>query len=146
MTNDSTLTALQSKFIDEYIKTLNPRQSAINAGYSKSNAAYRAAELLKNPRIVAEIHARIESLPDSLVVTKSFIVKKLLQIVAHTAVEEAVTDKNGAPTGQVRLKDAAVALRALDMLAKCYVPEPTQNPDGDGVRLMFIENLDEEKI
>ena len=78
--------------------------------------------------------------------TKSFIVKKLLQIVANTTLEESVLDKNGSPTGQIKLKDPAVALRALDALAKCFLPAQPQPAEDNGVRLMFIENLDDSKI
>lgn len=45
------LTAKQKKFVDEYLKTDNATQSAINAGYSKKTAGGTAYENLKKPHI-----------------------------------------------------------------------------------------------
>jgi len=49
------LTPKQKKFADEYIKTGNATQSAIEAGYSKRTAAVIATENLIKPNIKAYI-------------------------------------------------------------------------------------------
>ena len=49
------LTAKQSKFVASYQLTGNPRESAINAGYSVKSAPEIACRLVKNPKIIAQI-------------------------------------------------------------------------------------------
>ena len=54
------LTPLQENFVEEFCATFQKRDSAVRAGYSKSGAAVRANELLKNSEVVSEIRRRIE--------------------------------------------------------------------------------------
>lgn len=56
------LTHREAKFIDEYMVTMNQRQSALNAGYTQNpNAASQAAsDLLNTPKIAEEIKHRME--------------------------------------------------------------------------------------
>ena len=75
--------------------------------------------------------------------------KKLLQIITFSSEKEAVLDKTGEPTWAQRLRDAAVALRALDSLTRIYErqkDETSATIDPQSVRIMCIENLDENKI
>ena len=75
--------------------------------------------------------------------------KQLLQIITFSSEKEPILDKSGEPTGFSRLRDAAVALRALDSLARIYERQKSETAssiDSEGVRIMCIENLDENKI
>lgn len=54
------LTPLETKFIDEYIKTGNGRQSVINAGYKSKTPAQQAQSLLNKDYIAEEINHRLE--------------------------------------------------------------------------------------
>jgi phage terminase small subunit len=45
----------EQKFIEEYLKHSNGKQSAISAGYSSASAASTACKLLKRPRIAEAI-------------------------------------------------------------------------------------------
>ncbi|MFR6454907.1 MAG: terminase small subunit, partial [Peptoniphilus lacrimalis] len=54
------LTIKQKKFADEYIKTGNATQSAINAGYSKKTARVTGAENLTKPNIKAYVDERMK--------------------------------------------------------------------------------------
>lgn len=49
------LSARMSKFVASYQLTGNATQSAINAGYSATNARIEGFRLLRNPKIVAEL-------------------------------------------------------------------------------------------
>ena len=49
------LSAKQQKFIASYQITLDPKQSAINAGYSANSASVEGCRLLKHPKIKAEL-------------------------------------------------------------------------------------------
>lgn len=45
------LSTKQQRFADEYLKSLNITQSAINAGYSKTSAHVAGSRLLKNDKV-----------------------------------------------------------------------------------------------
>lgn len=51
------LTSKQSKFIASYQIIRNATQAAINAGYPEKTAASMGCQLMKNPKIVAELDA-----------------------------------------------------------------------------------------
>jgi len=55
MAKNKVLSAKQQKFIASYQITLDPKQSAINAGYSANSAAVEGCRLLKHPKIKAEL-------------------------------------------------------------------------------------------
>ena len=149
MKKKTTLTQQQKRFVANYIKSLDATKSAVEAGYKTETAKQKAQELLKNPQIIAQIHYQIESESNSLNINNAYIVKKLLQIINSTSQEEALMDKTGVPTGQTKLKDAAVALRAVDILAKFTSPQKAEYSsisDNSGIKIMCIENLDDSKI
>jgi hypothetical protein len=50
------LSSKQQKFIASYQLTLDPKQSALNAGYSANSAHVEGCRLLKNPKIIAELN------------------------------------------------------------------------------------------
>ena len=56
------LTAKQKKFADNYIKTGNATQSAIDAGYSKKTAPTIASENLIKPNIKAYIDEKMREI------------------------------------------------------------------------------------
>lgn len=138
------LTPSQLRFVDAYIETLDPLKSAAAAGYAKDTIKDRAKELLKDPRVLAKIHERIELLPAALRINKAFIVKKLLDIVKSASSPEESFDKQGNPSGP-KIKDAATALRALDALARCCAQNGEIQQGGD-VRVLCIENLNDAKL
>jgi len=149
MNNKKPLTPHQKRFAYNYAQSLDPTKSAVNAGYKATTAKERANELLKNPQILDEIHAQIDFAAKTLRINSAFIVKKLLQIISNTSEIEPIVDKSGVPTGANKLRDAAVALRAVDCLSKLFLKESDETPlpiSENGVRIMCIENLNDEKI
>lgn len=71
------LTIKQKKFADEYIKTGNATQSAINAGYSKKYANTNASKLLQNTTIKAYIDERMKELDEEAIADQKEILKGL---------------------------------------------------------------------
>lgn len=71
------LTIKQKKFADEYIKTGNATQSAINAGYSKKYANTNASKLLQNTTIKAYIDDRMKKLEEEAIADQKEILKGL---------------------------------------------------------------------
>lgn len=57
----SKLNEMQLKFVSEYLKTSSPTASAIAAGYAPAGAKSQAYQLLRNPKIKAELQ-RVQAL------------------------------------------------------------------------------------
>jgi len=142
-----TLTPLQKRFTEEYIKDLNPEKAAIRAGYSKANAYTRAEALLNDPYIVEEIKRLIKSQTQKLRVEKSYIIEKLLNIAEFSLTVEEVLDKNGNPTGIKKFRDTAAGMKALELLGKHSASlESHSDVDNETPKINIINNLDENKI
>lgn len=71
------LTIKQKKFADEYIKSGNATQSAINAGYSKKTARVTGAENLTKPNIKAYVDERMKKLEEEAIADQKEILKGL---------------------------------------------------------------------
>ena len=149
MTNQK-LTPQQSRFVLEFAELLEPKTAALRAGYRPKDAARRAQELLNNPRIIDELYRVIESCATKLLPNRAFFTKKLLDIIAYASLADP--QHGGKPV------DPTLALRALDLLSK-YCREassdgskskPASETDnaeqGPDIRVLCIENLDENKI
>lgn len=52
------LTDRQQRFIAEYLTDLNAKRAAIAVGYSPKTAESQASQLLKNPKVAAEVSKR----------------------------------------------------------------------------------------
>lgn len=81
------MTAKQKKFADEFIKSGNATQAAIQAEYSKKTARQSGSENLSKPYIKQYIQAKMQKIEDG----KIMDAKEALQIVAKIARGEAVT-------------------------------------------------------
>lgn len=71
------LTIKQKKFADEYIKTGNVYQSAINAGYSENYAKSDACKILEKPSVKAYIDERMKELDEEAIADQKEILKGL---------------------------------------------------------------------
>lgn len=71
------LTIKQKKFADEYIKTGNATQSAINAGYSEKTARKIGSENLTKPDVKAYIDERMKKLEEEAIADQKEILKGL---------------------------------------------------------------------
>lgn len=81
------LTPKQKKFADEYIKTGNATQSAINAGYKKKSARFSGAENLTKPYIKAYIDKQLDKIESD----KIMGAKEALQLLTSIARGEGHT-------------------------------------------------------
>lgn len=71
------LTIKQKKFADEYIKTGNAYQSALNAGYSESYSKGNVIKLLENVSVKTYINERMEELEEEAIADQKEILKGL---------------------------------------------------------------------
>lgn len=142
------LTELQKKFVNEFVRSLNPLESCKKAGYAEKNINYTMADLMHSERVRAVIEHKIEESVLQLMPCRAFFVKKLLDIITAATATEEVLDRSGNATGKTKLADASVALRALEALAKYFPAESTDNAVQDSSEREFlcIENLDTERI
>jgi len=145
LNNSDGLSTQQKKFITYFLKSMNPTQSAINAGYSKASAKKTADNLLSNPVIIAEINSRLKQQASSLRVKKLYVVKKLLDIIEFSLSEEDILDKEGNKTGKTKLRDTTAGLRALESLSK-YLSLGASADEQAEEKSSFIENINFKKI
>ena len=63
------LTPKQERFANEYMKTLNVTQSAINAGYSSNSAHVTGSRLLRNEKVKDYIQSKKDKIIDDTILT-----------------------------------------------------------------------------
>ena len=85
------MTPKQQKFCDEYIKTGNATQSAINAGYSKKTAKQIGQENLTKLDIKTYINRRMETIADNTIATAEETLGILTKIVRGEHTEQVTT-------------------------------------------------------
>lgn len=95
------LTIKQDKFIKEYIKTGNGKQSAIKAGYSKKTAGEMAYENLNKPQIKVKIEKTMSETAEKMGINAEFVLGNL----KHFASKK-------------KMKAANAALKANELLGK----------------------------
>ncbi len=115
------LTIKQQKFADEYIKTGNATQSAINAGYSKKSAQQMGAENLLKPVIKSYIDKQLTKLEDEAIADAKEVMKYLTQAMRGETYDEVYykSEYGGEKLGKVRIpsKDR---IKAAELLGKRY--------------------------
>ncbi len=84
------LTPKQKKFADEYIKTGNATQSAIEAGYSKKTAQVIGAENLSKPMVKSYIEERMAEIASNRVMSYTEAVELLTSIARGEEKETVV--------------------------------------------------------
>ena len=84
------LTPKQKKFADEYIKTGNATQSAIEAGYSKKYANTNAPKLLQNTTLKQYIEKRMDQIASPKIMTAQQVLERLTSIVSSDITETVV--------------------------------------------------------
>lgn len=115
------LTIKQKKFADEYIKTGNATQSAINAGYSKKTAGQVGAENLKKPYIKTYIDNRLKEIDSEKIVSQKEIMELLSSIARGESTEQTLI---GVGEGRQEVIETRTTdkdrIKAMDMLMKRF--------------------------
>ncbi|WP_349584791.1 terminase small subunit [Leuconostoc citreum] len=114
------LTVKQKKFADEYIKTGNATQSAIEAGYSKRTARSVGNENLTKPDIQTYINQRMKSLEKSTIVGQDELLELLSSFVRGEVKETVVV---GTAVGAEKVEkelDRKTQLNAIKEMFKRY--------------------------
>lgn len=115
------LTIKQKKFADEYIKTGNAYQSALNAGYSESYSKGNVIKLLENVSVKAYIDERLKELEEEAIADQAEVLKYLTRILRNEEREEVLVNvgnfEQEIQSMKVSTKDK---IRAAELLGKRY--------------------------
>lgn len=115
----SNLSPKQQRFVQEYLVDLNGTKAAIRAGYSKKTADVQAAQLLAKLKVQEEVTKGKAELASKTEITKEWIVNGLVQNYNRAMQAEAVTDREGNPTGEYTYS-GAVANKSLELLGRLH--------------------------
>ncbi len=109
------------KFADEYIKTGNVYQSAINAGYSENYARTNAYKLLEKDSIKSYIDERMKKLEEEAIADQAEVLKYLTRVLRDEEREEVLVNvgnyEQEIQTMKVSAKDR---IKAAELLGKRY--------------------------
>lgn len=115
------LTIKQKKFADEYIKTGNAYQSALNAGYSESYSKGNVIKLLENVSVKAYIDERLKKLEEEAIADQAEVLKYLTRILRDEEREEVLVSvgnfEQEIQSMKVSTKDR---IKAAELLGKRY--------------------------
>lgn len=128
------LTAKQKKFADNYIKTGNATQSAIDAGYSKKTAPTIASENLIKPNIKAYIDKKMREIESDSIMGAQEALEFLTNVVRGEELEtKVVTTQYDVSTVKVPA-DVKTKISAAKEILKRY-------PDNDKLLEQQIRKL-----
>lgn len=115
------LTLKQQRFADEYIRTGNAYQSAVNAGYSESYARGNAIKLLENVSIKSYIDKRLEELKKESIAEQDEILQYLTSVMRGETTEQTLV---GQGEGYQEIDNIDVGakdrIKAAELLGKRY--------------------------
>ena len=91
------LTAKQTRFVQEYLIDLNATQAAARAGYSKRSAEVQGCRLLKNDKVSAAIAAAQEARSERTGITQDWVLETIFETAERCKQASPVLDKKGDP-------------------------------------------------
>lgn len=130
--DDTKLSPRQLIFVSEYVKSGEPKQSAIRAGYAEASAAVTAHHLLENPKIIEAIDKVFAALRLASEEPKNRIEQELFEVIIEAKIQG----------------NHLVLLKALDMVCKInslYQPT-TQLTQDNSLTINYIVPQDAPKI
>ena len=115
------LSPKQKRFADEYIKTGNAYQSAINVGYSKQYAKARSHKMLENVSINQYIDNNLEIIQKESIAEADEIMRYLTRVLRGEEKEEIlVYVGDGMQEIQTIRPNAKDRIKAAELLGKRY--------------------------
>ena len=115
------LSPKQKRFADEYIKTGNAYQSAINVGYSEKYAKARSHKMLENMNINKYIDNNLEVIQKESIAEADEIMRYLTRVLRAEEKEETlVYAGDGMQEIQTIRPSAKDRIKAAELLGKRY--------------------------
>lgn len=124
----------QQRFVDEYLTDLNGTRAAIAAGYTKNTASQAAWEVLRNPKVAAEISRRQRLRAERLEVTGGNVVSELAKLGFANISDFYRVTKNG----RLELDTAALA----DPVKAAAISQIEITEGADGKQVIKIKLAD----
>ncbi|MFF3024443.1 terminase small subunit [Gottfriedia sp. NPDC057948] len=135
------LTLKQQAFVEEYIRTGNATQSAINSGYSRSTAYAIGAENLKKPQIKECIQKRMSSIQDERIATADEVLRYLTSVMrAEVTEEKLLFTKQGHDFLQLQV-NVNDRNKAAELLGKRYALFNEKKEISGNVGVHIIDDL-----
>lgn len=115
------LTVKQQRFADEYIRTGNAYQSAINAGYSETYAKGNVVKLLENVSVKSYIDKRLEELKKESIAEQDEILQYLTSVMRGEMKEQTLVGQ-GMGYQEIDSMDVGAKdrIKAAELLGKRY--------------------------
>ena len=115
------LTLKQQRFADEYIRTGNAFQSAINAGYSETYAKGNVVKLLENVSVKSYIDKRLEELKKESIAEQDEILQYLTSVMRGEMKEQTLVGQ-GMGYQEIDSMDVGAKdrIKAAELLGKRY--------------------------
>ena len=111
----------QRRFVDEYIKDLNGKQSAIRAGYSERTAESQASRLLSNAKVKAYMQKRMAEHEKNTIADQQEILEFLTAMMRGEVDEPIPLLDVGGTQRIVDVRPSAQARKsAAELLGKRY--------------------------
>ena len=138
------LTLKQKQFADEYIRTGNAYQSAINVGYSEKYAKARSHKMLENVGINQYIDENLEIIQKESIAEADEIMRYLTRVLRGEEKEEIlVYVGDGMQEIQTIQPSAKDRIKAAELLGKRYRMW-TEKHEVEITTPIFIDDVPEE--
>lgn len=113
------LTARQSRFVDEYLISLNATQAAKKAGYKEETAESQGSRLLKNVKVANAISARKMERSERTQIDADYVLRRLVEI-DQMDVLDIMNDEGGLKPIHEWPKAWRITLSGFDISSSSY--------------------------
>lgn len=138
------LTLKQKQFADEYIRTGNAYQSAINVGYSEKYAKARSHKMLENVGINQYIDDNLEIIQKESIAEADEIMRYLTRVLRGEEKEEVlVYVGDGMQEIQTIQPSAKDRIKAAELLGKRYRMW-TEKVEAEVTTPIFVDDVPED--
>lgn len=141
------LTRKQEMFANEYIRTGNAYQSAVNAGYSHNYAKGNVVKLLENVSVKSYIDARLEELRKESIAEQDEILQYLTSVMRGKEQDEELML---VPTGYFmseverheKRADIVARTKAAELLGKRYAMWTEKQEVEHSGAVTFVDDIE----
>lgn len=111
------LTALQARFVEQYLLDGNATKAALRAGYSSRSAAALGSRALRTPQVQVALAERRMAAATQFEVDSVWVLCRLRVVVERCLQGVPVRERSGQETGEWSF-NASGATRALELMGK----------------------------
>jgi phage terminase small subunit len=121
------LGARQRRFVDEYLIDCNATRAAITAGYTKRTASQAGWEVLRNPKVAAEISRRQKLLAERHAVSADNVISELAKLGFSNLADFYSVDEKGRVVIDTAALADPVKAAALSQIEVVDAPDGSQS-------------------